>query len=1060
MSELASLLPSGGFARFACDAVWQSALAGLVALAVLWGGRLRPATRAWAALLAMFVAIAAPCGSLLARAGGLGWLPPKGAVVAAAGDEFSGPVDEAAAATPSQASFPSDGEGEVHPPDTPWRAQTAGVSQNGQASSHMALLEASAVTWQRWPGFTPWIWSLWACVWGAASLVLTARLLADLAAVNRLRREAQTCSQEPILAACRRAARCLGLPSAPRVAYSAVVSCPMVLAWGKPCILIPQATDVAPSFPRRHRQDAAAGDQAEFDRWFAVFCHEMGHVRRCDGWSGLVAEAITILLPWQPLIWLLRREFQRGSEEACDDWALFGGVDPLDYAAALAEWIPRRSETLALGIRNRRLPIRRRIERLLAADGRHSPQLGRCLIVGGAGLAASLAIVLALLQSGMPRELVADEVVAHTAAKGVADHVAGGSEVTLDRSSDDAAPPATPAAFQTVLGDARLKHWSYAQSLGFSPDGELALSAGRDGVVQIWNLSSGQSHATFARPHVAAAVSGDGRRLFLAREEGGIEVSDSVTSRVLKTLQLQLPQARSYAVSVLAVNHDGTIAAAGGRCSTVAESSESFLTVWDVRSQRSLMTIRGPQPEWTPGARASWHCLALSADGRRLAAGGLHYITCWDTRTGEQLHKLAGDGRIYALAFSPSGQALASGDALGNVKLWNSTDGGEVLRLDHPATISALAFSPGGERLATSAGNSVHLWDARTGGSLWSYEPAKEVQRSRPVNGGVHFSGDGRKISVGFANRLVLLDAEKGTELPLAGGVPGADFTEVSAALSDGELLTGDTAGRLAMWNFADGRLQRTWQGHAARVDALAISSAGSAFASKATDGSLILWDAKAHKPRHILRDSLLAGGGSEDDSVAFSADGQALASITRQRTLAVWDVESGRLREQLLWAASEGVEQPPAFPSAGRFLLAEWLIGAKTVLPQIGEADRKYPGFQLAVSPDRRYAAGGVYGSRLEIWDLRTRRKTQIARAHAGRLKSLVFSPDSAWLASSGDDGRICFWKPETGQRLASLSVGPPGGMIRKVTVSRDGRHLATINGNGTASILHVPAN
>ncbi len=1059
MSELASLLPSGGFARFACDALWQSALAGLVALAVLWGGRLRPATRAWVALLAMSVAIAAPCGSLLARAGGLGWLPPNGAVVAASGDEFSGPKDESAAATPSQASFPGDGEGEVYPPEAARMAHTGGVSLNGQASSHTALRETSVVTWQRWPGFTPWIWSLCACVWGAASLVLTARLLVDLAAVNRLRREAKTCSQEPILASCRRAARCLGLPSAPRVAYSAVVSCPTVLAWGRPCILIPQATDVAPSFRRRNRQDAVAGDQAEFDRWFAVFCHELAHVRRCDGWSGLVAEAITILLPWQPLIWLLRREFQRGCEEACDDWALFGGVDPLDYAATLAEWIPCRSETLALGIRNRRLPIRRRIERLLAADRRHSPQLSRWMIVGGAGSAASLALVLALLQSGMARGLVADDAVAHAAAKGVADHMASGSEVTLDRSSDDAAP-ATPAAFQSVLGDARLRHWSFAQSLGFSPDGDLALSAGRDGVVQIWNLSSGQLRATFTRPHVAAAVSRDGRRLFLAREDGAFEVADSMTGHLEQTFRLELPQARSYSISLLAASHDGTITAAGGRCSTAAESSESFLTVWDVRSQRTLMAIRGPQPEWTPGARAAgWHCLALSADGGRLAAGGLHYITCWDTRTGEQLHKLAGDGRIYALAFSPDGQTLASGDALGNVKRWNLTDGAEVLRLDHRATISALAFSPGGERLATSAGNSVHLWDARTGESLWSYEPAADMQRSRPVNGGVHFSGDGRRNSVGFANRLVLLDAEQGTELPLAGGVPGADFTDVSAAASDGELLTGDAAGRLALWNSADGRLQRTWQGHATHIDALAVSPVGNAFASKATDGSLILWDAKASKPRHILRHSLLAGGGAEDNSVAFSTDGQSLASITRQRTLAVWDVESGRLREQLLWSP-EGAERAAAFPSAGQFLLAEWLIGAKTVLPQIGEADRKYYGFQLAVSPDRHYAAGGVYGSRLEIWDLRAQRKTEVARAHSGRLRSLVFSPDSAWLASAADDGRVCFWKPETGQLLASLAVGPPGGMIRKVTVSPDGRYLATLNGNGTCSVYRPPVN
>lgn len=1060
MNDLASLLPDDGFARFACDCLWQSALTGLLAVCVLWTVKLRPATRAWIALLAMSVCIVAPCATWLARAGGLGCLPsavrrpiaaPSGrwlsahddspAPVAGATDaalrerHFDSPVDwDIAAATDQHSDV-------LSPAPLPYRPHE--VSSAGLAN-----------LWREGS------WSVLACAWGAGSLLLAARLLLDVLAVLRLRRDIRLCNAEPILAACRQAARSLGLASAPPVAYSPLVSCPTVLAWGKPCILIPLGVDAPPALGPHYQPGDVASNQAELERWRAVFFHELGHVRRGDGWSGLIAEAITVLIPWQPLVWLLRREFRRGCEEACDDWALFGGVDPLDYAAALADWIPRRSQPLALGIRSRRLPIRRRIERLLVTQANLSPQLSSRWIVGGAGAAFAVATALALLQSGLPRKLAADEVLADAAAQPEENSAPDeAAKKPTELESHDATSLDRPSTLVSVLGESRLKHWNYAQSLGFSADGASAFSAGRDGVVQIWNSDTGQPRAAFVRPHVAAAASGDGRRIFLASEEGEIEIFDSLTGQIIQRLRLELPQARSYAVSLLAASHDGTIAAAGGRYSTATEPSEHFLAVWDGRTEQTLMTIVGRPPEWTPGVRiASWQCLSLSADGRRLAAGGLSHIGCWDTASGKEIHQLQGEGRIYALAFSPHGQTLASGDARGNVKLWKVADGAAVLRLEHRATISAISFSPGGEHLATVAGDSIALWDARAGTRLWSYQPADPRHRIRPINGDLKFSSDGRKLSVGFDNRLTLLDAQSGTELPLAGGALGSDFTALSVTASGSELLTSNAAGRLALWNLADGRLERSWDGHSHRIHALAVSPDGTTAASKAIDGSLILWDAYTAKRRHSWRHPLLAGGSADNDSLAFSLDGQTLASITSQRTLALWDVESGRLRDEIAWP--ESGELPLAFPSAGRFLLAAWQTGSRNVLGQIGESGRKYHGFQLALSPDGRYAAGGVYGNRLELWDVRAQRKTEIAAAHGGGLQSVVFSPDSGWLVTAAEDGRICFWNPQTGKRQAALAVGPPGGVIREVAVSSDGRYLASLNGNGTVSLHRSPVN
>ena len=62
------------------------------------------------------------------------------------------------------------------------------------------------------------------------------------------------------------------------------------------------------------------------------FFHELAHVARGDGWSRLGVECILVMLPVQPLIWLLRRSFHTTCEESCDDWAVATGTNPIDLA--------------------------------------------------------------------------------------------------------------------------------------------------------------------------------------------------------------------------------------------------------------------------------------------------------------------------------------------------------------------------------------------------------------------------------------------------------------------------------------------------------------------------------------------------------------------------------------------------------------------------------------------------------------------------------------------------------------------------------------------------------
>lgn len=94
----------------------------------------------------------------------------------------------------------------------------------------------------------------------------------------------------------------------------------------------------------------------------------------------------------------------------------------------------------------------------------------------------------------------------------------------------------------------------------------------------------------------------------------------------------------------------------------------------------------------------------------------------WDTTTG-QVRKLGQHiGKVQAIAFSPDGDMVASGDTNGHVKLWNTCDGNLVRELEgHTGEgavtqgVCALAFSRDHKTLVSGGeggeGGEVRLWN-------------------------------------------------------------------------------------------------------------------------------------------------------------------------------------------------------------------------------------------------------------------------------------------------------------------------------------------------------------
>jgi WD40 repeat protein len=496
--------------------------------------------------------------------------------------------------------------------------------------------------------------------------------------------------------------------------------------------------------------------------------------------------------------------------------------------------------------------------------------------------------------------------------------------------------------------------------------------------------------------------------------------------------------------------------------------------------------------------------LAVSPDGRHVAAGGTSIYLCDSGEALSAREILRRNYTVESLAFSPDGQKLAAGMRYDEVSLL-SLEGTVIKSVPCASRLESLEFTPKQPFLLVPNRRAVE-YDSRHGvAQLWRDDlsaverefDSSDVKRRADITM-ARSSPDGKWIAGGglYQSRMRLFDSATGRVV--AESQPSRDLLTALAYSPDGKAIAlGYQNGVVECFEVK--RLSgkpsisarpTVIHAHQGMVAGLSFVD-GNSLATAGKDGLIKIWDLQSRARRQFnftnasLRDVALSPDGTllacayvdefiianlsrevvarfhrgSPTSVAWSPASDRVAVCSDSFEVAVFDRQGNRLFD----IAHPDRPEHVAFSADGRFVAVIGQTHVQICEASTGmEVDRcrlssEECGLAVAFSHNGQHLAYGDHSGAVFLRDPKSNSISQTLTCES-TANTAAFSPDDSLIATGHADGVIRLWDVKSGQLM--FKFAGHGRSVSEIAFVPDGRTLLSASSDGTVRVWSTAHN
>ena len=417
--------------------------------------------------------------------------------------------------------------------------------------------------------------------------------------------------------------------------------------------------------------------------------------------------------------------------------------------------------------------------------------------------------------------------------------------------------------------------------------------------------------------------------------------------------------------------------------------------------------------------------MAFSPDGQYLAVGTaiglwlyesqtLSPIALWDT----------GRGMTENVSFSPDGRWIITKTFAEDVKIWDTNSGACIAIMEKPEHLSGISqpiFSPDGQRVLAATNVNVwnknqELWPGRV--YVWCAQTGKQINQTE-----IH-----RAQEVGWINAF------------------SPDFTLLASSYCDRERHRQTS---IVVWNIENGEQIACMTECPQQVQSLCFSPCGKFLAVGGEKGTLHVWEWENEQLERT------AAYGQARVCIHYLPNGELLAAAISEATVEVWDVTAAQKLDTFAYHGERGFacfsENGTQIAVARSSEIKVWRKGNANAHPLSTGHEHLSTVDSLVFAADGKTLAAGMWWDNVLLWDVASRQAHRPNSEKLPRRRQTVHATTSGKILTTYKDGDTLITR-EVGSSEPIAEFDAPDTVLqsRHNALSPTGQRMARLDNEG----------